>query len=234
VDYSQLTPLGTSSVVDPNMKDSKGYNADIGYRGAYRNVLNFDISAFYMAYNDRPGIELKQDELGEYYTFRTNVANSVHQGLESYIELDFLSLIKPDTKSGLRIFNSFSFVDARYTSGEYEGHMVAYAPKYINRIGLIFNAGGFSTSLQWSHQTKSYADAANTEFSEDPIVGVIPAYKVIDWSTTYRIRKLGFKAGVNNLTDERYFTERTDEYPGPGIIPSIGRSFYVGISATLD
>jgi len=28
-----------------------------------------------------------------------------------------------------------------------------------------------------------------------------------------------------------YFTRRTDEYPGPGIIPSIGRSFYIGFTA---
>jgi Fe(3+) dicitrate transport protein len=36
---------------------------------------------------------------------------------------------------------------------------------------------------------------------------------------------------MNNIADKKYFTLRADEYPGPGIIPSIGRSFYVGISA---
>jgi Fe(3+) dicitrate transport protein len=41
------------------------------------------------------------------------------------------------------------------------------------------------------------------------------------------------KAGLNNLTDQKYFTQRADEYPGPGIIPSIGRNFYVGFSIKL-
>jgi Fe(3+) dicitrate transport protein len=42
-----------------------------------------------------------------------------------------------------------------------------------------------------------------------------------------------FSCGINNLTDAKYFTMRTDEYPGPGIIPSIGRMVYFGISEKL-
>jgi Fe(3+) dicitrate transport protein len=36
---------------------------------------------------------------------------------------------------------------------------------------------------------------------------------------------------VNNLADKHYFTRRTDEYPGPGIIPSPGRSVYLTLGA---
>ena len=39
--------------------------------------------------------------------------------------------------------------------------------------------------------------------------------------------------GVNNLLDKSYFTRRTDEYPGPGIIPAVGRSFYIGFKASF-
>jgi Fe(3+) dicitrate transport protein len=35
--------------------------------------------------------------------------------------------------------------------------------------------------------------------------------------------------GINNLTNARYFTKRTDEYPGPGILPGIGRSVYASL-----
>ena len=38
---------------------------------------------------------------------------------------------------------------------------------------------------------------------------------------------------MNNITEKKYFSLRADKYPGPGIIPSIGRNFYVGISAKL-
>ena len=35
------------------------------------------------------------------------------------------------------------------------------------------------------------------------------------------------------MADTRYFTQRTDEYLGPGIIPSAGRSIYAGIGLEL-
>jgi len=83
------------------------------------------------------------------------------------------------------------------------------------------------------YQSKAFGDAANTERSSNPIIGRIPGYSIIDWSATVSCKKFKFKAGVNNLSDKRYFTQRTDEYPGPGIIPSVGRSFYAGIGYNL-
>jgi len=60
----------------------------------------------------------------------------------------------------------------------------------------------------------------------------IPAYIVFEASFTYRVNKLSLKAGMNNITDKKYFTLRADQYPGIGIIPSIGGNFYIGVSAT--
>jgi len=64
LDYSSLTPLGTIVTVDKNLKDSKGYNADIGFRGSLHHYLNFDISGFYLQCNDRVGIVEKTDANG--------------------------------------------------------------------------------------------------------------------------------------------------------------------------
>ena len=64
-----------------------------------------------------------------------------------------------------------------------------------------------------------------------PVAGYIPAYTVLDLSATYKIKNYAIKFGANNLTNKSYFTRRTDEYPGPGIIPSIGKNFYVGFTA---
>jgi len=35
------------------------------------------------------------------------------------------------------------------------------------------------------------------------------------------------EAGVNNLLDNKFFTRRATGYPGPGIIPSIPRNWYL-------
>jgi len=232
ITYSQLTPFGVTSVIDPDMKDAKGFNTDLGYRGTIKNFLNFDIGGFYMAYNDRVGVVLKtNEETGEQYSLRTNIANSVHKGIESYLEFNFLKCINTSCKYGLSVFNSFAWIDAKYTSGAYKGKRVEAAAETINRAGLIFSHSSFSATFQVNSVGDAYGDASNVKTSDDPIAGYIPAYTVLDFSATYKYKSYALKAGVNNITDKSYFTRRTDEYPGPGIIPAVGRSFYAGISA---
>src|SRR5204863_9870814 len=130
----QLEPIGVTSKIDPNLKDANGFNADLGYRGTVNNFLNFDFGLFYLAYNKRIGTVLMNAGTSDEYTLRTNVANSVHKGVESYIEFNFLKFFKPQSKKGLSIFNSFAFTDAKYTSGEFKGNRVETAVKYINRV----------------------------------------------------------------------------------------------------
>jgi Fe(3+) dicitrate transport protein len=232
-DYSQLSPIGTTSVIDPKMKDANGFNADLGFRGTLKNFLSFDIGAFYLQYNNRIGLIEKTDANGNTYTYRTNVANSRHVGAETYVEINPVKAFSPITKYGtISFFNSFTFIDARYVNGSYKNNFVENAPRFINRFGTTFAAHGFSVTLLVSHVSKSYADADNTVNSNDAVVGIIPAYTVLDLSASYKFPKyFELKAGLNNLTDTKYFTKRTDEYPGPGIIPSMGRSFYVGLGA---
>lgn len=232
ITYSQLEPIGVVSYVDPNMKDSYGFNTDLGYRGTVKNYLNFDISLFYMEYDNRIGVVLKTDPItGSQYTLRTNIANSAHMGIESYIEFNFIKFFKPSSKYNFSIFNSFAYIDAKYTSGEYKGNRVETATNYINRAGIIFGSRHVTATLQVSSVGDAYGDASNAKTSSDPVAGYIPAYTILDFSASYRFRNYAFKAGINNLIGSSYFTRRADEYPGPGILPSVGRSFYIGISA---
>jgi Fe(3+) dicitrate transport protein len=56
---------------------------------------------------------------------------------------------------------------------------------------------------------------------------------LLDWPMSLRIAQQQLSFGINNLTDARYFTKRTAEYPGPGILPGIGRSLYLGVRAAF-
>lgn len=233
IDYSQLEPFGVAAIIDPNLKDASGYNADFGYKGIIKNYFNFDISLFYLAYNNRIGELIKTDANGIDYAYRTNTGNSVHKGIESYTEFNLLKYLNPKSKFGLSIFNSFAYIDARYTSGDFKGNRVETANKIINRAGLNIGSAKLSSTFQINYTGDAYGDASNLKTSSNPIGGYIPAYTVLDFSATYKIERYAIKAGVNNIADKSYFTRRTDEYPGPGIIPSIGRSFYIGFSAKL-
>lgn len=231
ISYSELTPIGVSSKIDQNLKDAKGFNADLGFRGTVKNYLNFDIGLFYMAYNNRIGTVLMNAGSSNEYTLRTNVANSVHKGLESYVEFNLLKYLNGHSKKGLNIFNSLALINAEYTSGEFKGNRVETAAKYINRIGVTYHDNRLSGTFEMSNNGDAYGDATNAKISSDPVAGYIPAYTVLDASFTYRLSSFSLNAGMNNIADIKYFTLRADEYPGPGIIPSIGRNFYVGVSA---
>ncbi len=235
IDYSQLEPLGITSRIDSKLKDSNGFNSDFGYRGTIKNYLNFDFSLFYLAYNNRIGTALAVDDTtGDFYTIRKNIANSIHKGIESYLEFNFIKYFNPKSSYGFSVFNSFGYVDAQYTTGEFKGNRVEAATKIINRLGAILSSKNISTTFQYNYTGDAFGDATNTVASENPVAGFIPAYTVLDWSATYKYENYSIKLGCNNILDKSYFTRRTDEYPGPGIIPAIGRSFYIGFSAFFN
>ena len=66
--------------------------------------------------------------------------------------------------------------------------------------------------------------------TDDAVAGFVPSYTVLDYSGQLTISsgyQLSF--GVNNLANTRYFTKRTGEYPGPGILPGAPRAVYLGV-----
>ena len=226
ITYSQLYPLGldTNARIDPKLKDVTGYNVDLGWRGTLAKGLQMDLGYFLMHYDNEIGFEDLVNSNGSTYTYETNVANAVHQGLESYVEWN---------KGVLNLFNSLALDRAVYTSGLYKGNQTPYAPAVIERIGATYAVKYFSTTLLWSYTSSQYTDANNTVTSWNALTGIVPAFAVLDWSNTIKVKQFRFKFGVNNLLDERYFTFRAVEYPGPGIIPSPGRTFYVGFAGSF-
>ncbi len=234
IDYSQLEPFGVTARIDPALKDAKGFNADAGYRTVISNYFNTDLSIFYLAYNNRIGTVVKKDgATGEDYAYRTNIANSVHKGIETYAEFNIIQYLHPHAAHGLSIFNSFAYIDAAYTSGEFKGKRVEAAARIIERAGVIYTHQKLSATFQVNYTGDAYGDASNARTSDDPVAGYIPAYTVLDASATYKFDQYAIKIGLNNIGNSAYFTRRTDEYPGPGIIPAIGRSFYLGFTAKL-
>jgi len=240
---SDLTPPATTDIIDPNLTDSKGYNIDLGYRGNWTPALKFDLSYFHLHYADRIGTiaQLRPDK--SIYQYRTNLGNSISRGFEGYVEVDPITAIFESSRVGyVHLFASLAFVDATYgdfdvttvNNGQIqirnlEGNRVENAPRKINRFGATYNISKFSMTWQLSDIGDAFADASNT-LAPNPAatVGMIPAYQVQDLSASWNFWKQhSVKAGVNNLTDARYFTRRAGGYPGPGILPADGRTFYL-------
>lgn len=240
--FSELTPSATTDVIDPNLKDATGYNADLGYRGSlFNNILKFDVGVFRLFYDNRIGtISVDNAPL------RTNIGASISQGLESYIEFDATRLLSQKSTLNLSIFGNYSLVDARYVRWEnpsivndplltIEGKRVENAPKHILRSGLTLKYKGFSSTFQYNYVDDIFTDAVN---SIDPnvtsTIGKLPAYSLLDLNIACQLKEVyQFRAGINNLTDVVYATRRAGGYPGPGILPGTGRTFYITVGFRL-
>ncbi len=143
----------------------------------------------------------------------------------------------------VRIFNTMSYNNARYISGgmnyngenkNLKGNHLEGVPDWIDRTGLEFRYKGILTTLQTSYVSKNYSDANNTTFDPTGQTGVVPSYRVWDWSFTWSFLKIyRFSSGVNNISNLMYFTRRINMYPGPGILPADGRTFYLSLGIKI-
>jgi Fe(3+) dicitrate transport protein len=242
--YANVTPADRVDVVDPDLKDSKGYDIDLGYRGHYSDILNFDINAFYLFYGNRVGLISQKKPDGSSYLLTTNIGDALTKGVELYVELSLLkSITQRRTTDDIRIFNSLSYNHARYLDANFnkggttinvKDNYVENVPDWMNKSGLTLQHNDFSTTLQYSYASKSFNDAVNTVSSSDGITGVIPDFYVWDWSINYNFPKqFHLSGGINNLTNEKYFNRRITMYPGPGILPADGRTFYISFGMKI-
>ncbi|MBS1488086.1 MAG: TonB-dependent receptor [Bacteroidetes bacterium] len=241
--YANITPATQIGVIDPNLKDSKGYDIDLGYRGQVSDLLSFDVNAFYLFYGNKIG-NLTETGSSTTYLFTTNIGNSVAQGIEAYFNFSLLKAMGGVSKTtDLRLFSSLAYTHARYVSGQFSnnnsnislvGNRVENVPDWIERAGLELRHKNITTTLQGSYVSDQYSDANNTTSVATGVVGYIPSYTLFDWACDWKfLKQYHISAGINNLLDVRYFSRRINMYPGPGILPGDGRSFYVTMGVKI-
>ncbi len=240
VTFSELTPSATTEIIDPDLSDANGFNADLGYRGSVKKYLTFDVGVFYLNYDNRIGTITQNGA-----PYKTNIGASVSHGIESYIEINPVEYFTDYSKFGtISFFASNAFINAKYVkwnnpaiandpSKSIENKRVENAPQYIHRFGATYNIKGFSATFQLSSVGDIYTDAANTEAPNvNSTIGKLEGYQVIDLSLTCKfLKRYNIKAGVNNVADEKYATRRAGGYPGPGLLPGNGRTFFMTVGA---
>lgn len=237
IQFANLQAPPTTDVVDPDLEDAKGYNLDLGYRGKVKDFLSFDVSGYYLQYNNRIGTITVSGTPS--YRLITNVGSSTSKGMESYIEFNPIRAFTKNHKADLIIFSSYAYTHARYSGDHKEantkGKKVENAPEHIFRGGISVGYKGFLLTTQVSYVGVTYSDANNTVTpTTNGNNGLIPSYTITDLTATYKFSKgLNIKTGINNLFDERYFSRRAGGYPGPGALPGDGRTFFVSVGAKL-
>jgi Fe(3+) dicitrate transport protein len=224
--------------IDPNMKDESGYSFDIGARSEKTQFYNYDISCFYLNYDNRIGEIQFYNEYDRVLRRRGNIGQAVIMGIESYAEADFLRILRPKEEH----FSGVLFVNAAFIQSEYKksastavvGKQVEFVPKVNTKTGIRLGWKELKASFQYSYLSNQFSDATNAKLGgETAIVGLIPAYEIMDISLSYQFKWLKVEGSVNNLADAMYFTRRATGYPGPGILPSDGRTYYLTLQVKI-
>lgn len=232
VTFSDIRTVSPTFIISPDISDERGGTFDLGLRGK-QGKLGFDVNTFAMLYANRIGIVFNNRA----QRVRRNIGTAAMYGIESFLTYDIFR----HNQFSSSIFSNIALTDSRYLLSEepnVEGKRVEFIPLVNAKVGTQVSYKNWSGSAQMMALTRQFTDVENSESAlpGDPregILGPIPAYAVADLSGRYRAKHWSVDFGINNLFNANYFTRRALGYPGPGILPSAPRNFYVGIGVDL-
>ena len=232
ITFSDVNIVNPSNAVDPSINDENGFTLDIGARGNLNNWVSYDIGFFSLFYKDRIGFLFTSippiNNLGQ---LRTNIGDATIMGLESVLDFNLKKILTIGNRFSFNYFVNTSVINSKYTraiTNGIKGNKVEFVPDFNLKTGIRFGYQNVSSSIQYTYLSDQFSDASNSVTGDvSGITGIIPAYDILDISASYKYKYMKLETGINNVLDNVYFTRRATGYPGPGIIPSIPRNWYV-------
>ena len=233
VTFADISISNPAYSINPDISDENGSTLDLGFRGNYQKKLSYDIGFFSLFYNDRIGFVQKAFNDGRVKSEKGNVGNAVMYGLESLIDFDLNNIFINNNNYSFNYFINSSIINSEYTSSDIpgiKGKEVEFVPNLNIKSGFKFGYKNLMLNIQYTYLSKQFTDASNAiESNLSGLIGIIPSYDILDFSTSYFFKMFKVETGINNVLDKKYFTRRATGYPGPGIIPSAPRSVYLTV-----
>jgi len=205
---------GTASDVAP----SQGWSYEVGIRGNPRPWFTYDTSFFLIDLDDK---------LGTAGVNIQSVGRSINYGWDGAVQFDVIGGLdalkgthRGDRLGALNLYGNISLLEARLSGGVNNGGTPQYAPPYMIRTGAIYKRkSGLKIAFLGTLMARHSGNDTNTSAFD------IPAYTTWDLTGEIPITKnFSVLGGLNNVFDKHYYSLVTSS----GIIPAIGRNFYVG------
>ncbi|MES2261166.1 MAG: TonB-dependent siderophore receptor [Pseudomonadota bacterium] len=143
--------------------------------------------------------------------FYKNIGKTRHRGLETRAEYAFE---KSGKLAGLSAYATYAYTKAVQRQGVFSGNDVPFYSRNVDTEGARYKVGNFVLDLSSSHQSKQYADEANTVAeSANGANGIIPGYRLWNANLSFILPgepRYEMQVGVNNLADKRTYTRIAD------------------------
>ncbi|WDZ97778.1 TonB-dependent siderophore receptor [Herbaspirillum sp. WKF16] len=156
-----------------------------------------------------------------------NVGKTQHDGIE--LALDY-AFDKASLLGGWSVYANYTYTRALQKSGATAGKDLPFYSRVTDTLGTRFQSGPWGFNLSTTHQGRQFSDPSNTVAeSADGGTGEIPGFRLwnaqVDWKVP-GAKGFDVFAGVNNLTDRRYYT-RTNDTTTIGRLVGAPRTIYV-------
>ncbi|MEH6386672.1 TonB-dependent receptor family protein [Pseudomonas profundi] len=220
--YKAFSPasngVALDGLADQKLDGERSVNYEFGVRGA-SGVINYELTAFYMDFRNQVVTGNSDPNLSQ-----SNAGKTEHYGLEAALGVAL--------GHGFSVDSNLTWVPVSdFTTGEFEGNRLPYAPEYIANLGLHYVQGPFASSLTAHYRGEQFGSPDNVKAipagAEGGIWGgEMSSYTLFDLTTRYQVNEqFGVQAAAKNLTDKRYITGlRQGVYVGPE------RSFEVALN----
>ena len=164
--FSDLTASPTTDLIDPNLRDARGYSIETGYRGRCP-ITSSLMQAFFAAIQQPHRNHYKERTDGSTYQYRTNVANSRARGFESMIEFNPVkpgwrrptgavsaSLLPIRTPMPVMEILALSRKEGNtLVESNLKNNRVENAPEHVFRGGFTYYFKGFSITPDQPYQS---------------------------------------------------------------------------------
>ncbi|MNJ87873.1 Fe(3+) dicitrate transport protein FecA precursor [compost metagenome] len=206
----QNTQLNAQSAANP-LKPELAKTIEAGARWK-NNQISAEIAVFNMRFDNQI-----QSVPGSSPTVFQNLGKTKHDGIETALDYTF---DKSGKFAGLNLFANYTYTRAIQETAPYVGLDVPFYSRNTDTIGARYEVGPWAFNVSSTHQSGQYSDNANT-VNETVINGVVQGrtagFRLWNAQASWKVpnaKGLDIIAGVNNLTDERYFTRNVDGNSG--------------------
>lgn len=202
VQNTQLNSQTPNNPLTPELAKT----AELGARWKSASV-SAEVTAFKLKFDNQilqvPGITPA--------TFQ-NLGATNHDGIETAADYSF---DEASVLAGLNVYANYTYTKAIQKSGATAGLDVPFYSRNTDTLGARYRVGAWTANLSTTHQTRQYADTANTVTeAANGSNGIVPGFRLWNTQVSWKQKAYEIAAGINNLADKRYYTRNVDGNAG--------------------
>ncbi|MBP0596758.1 TonB-dependent siderophore receptor [Herbaspirillum sp. LeCh32-8] len=199
----QNTQLSTTSAANP-LAPELAKTAETGARWK-SDRLSMEATLFNIRFDNQI------EQVSSTPLLYRNLGKTQHNGIELALDYTF---DPTGVLRGWSVYANYAYTRALQESGQYSGKDLAFYSRTTDTVGTRYQTGPWGLNISTTHQSRQFADASNV-IAENAAggSGEIPGFRLwnaqVDWKVP-GAKGFDVFAGVNNLTDRRYFTRTQD------------------------